>query len=165
MKKTLILSILIIASNQLSAQVTWSANVASIIYSKCSNCHNANGIAPFQLMSYQDAVQNATDIKNQVTNRTMPPWPPDPTYSHLAHERILPQQQIDAIANCPFAIPPICTLYIFNIEFNMEVLNSERSIFIFAVESLPMIPDKKTACFPELKFKLLTSTPVLSKSK
>ena len=99
MKKTLILSILIIASNQLSAQVTWSANVASIIYSKCSNCHNANGIAPFQLMSYQDAVQNATDIKNQVTNRTMPPWPPDPTYSHLAHERILPQQQIDAIAN------------------------------------------------------------------
>jgi hypothetical protein len=29
----------------------------------------------------------------------MPPWPPDPAYSHLAHERILTQQQIDAISD------------------------------------------------------------------
>ncbi len=99
MKKTLLLLLLAISSKIITAQVTWSANVASIIYTKCSNCHNANGIAPFELMSYQDAVQNATDIKDQVTNRTMPPWPPDPAYSHLAHERILTQQEIDAIAN------------------------------------------------------------------
>jgi hypothetical protein len=82
-----------------SAQITWSADIAPIIYKNCSNCHNSNGIAPFELMNYQDASQNGTDIKDQVLGGIMPPWPPDPSYSHLAHERILTQQQITDIAN------------------------------------------------------------------
>ena len=68
-----------------SAQ-TWSGEVASIIYDKCSRCHNSNGIAPFELMSFQDAVDNASDIESAVTDRVMPPWPPDNGYRLSAQE-------------------------------------------------------------------------------
>ncbi|MBK6447029.1 MAG: T9SS type A sorting domain-containing protein [Bacteroidetes bacterium] len=79
-----------------SAQ-TWSGEVASIIYDKCSRCHNSNGIAPFELMSFQDAVDNASDIESAVTDRVMPPWPPDPAYSGFAHQRVLSAQEINDI--------------------------------------------------------------------
>jgi hypothetical protein len=79
------------------AQVTWAADIAPIIYKNCSVCHNSHGIAPMELMNYNDAVQYANDIADDVTNKIMPPWPPDPSYNHLAHERILSQQEINAI--------------------------------------------------------------------
>lgn len=85
--------------NKATAQVTWSNDVASIIYTNCSKCHNSNGIAPFPLMSYQDAADHALGIESAVQDKHMPPWPPDPTYSRLAHERVLNQQEIDAIVN------------------------------------------------------------------
>ena len=78
---------------------TWSEDIAPIIYSNCSNCHNVHGIAPFELMSYADAVFNASEIKDEVADRKMPPWPPDPSFSRLAHERVLTQQQINDIVD------------------------------------------------------------------
>src|SRR4051812_36091214 len=97
MKKFLPLIIIVFALNS-QAQVTWSNKVANIVYSNCSNCHNSNGIAPFTLMNYNDAVQNGFEIQEQVENKTMPPWPPDPSFSHLAHERILSKEQISDIS-------------------------------------------------------------------
>ena len=99
MKK--LISILFISCISISSygQADWSTKVASIIYSKCSSCHNLNGIAPFSLMSYTDAVDNATDILDAVQDHSMPPWPPDPAYSRLAHERVLSTQEIASIAD------------------------------------------------------------------
>jgi hypothetical protein len=68
---------------------TWSADVASIIYNKCSNCHHAGAIGPFPLMSYQDAFVQAAGIEGSVYDDKMPPWPPDPSYRRYAHERLL----------------------------------------------------------------------------
>ena len=98
MKKFILLSAIALLTKTTSAQITWSENIAPIIYGNCSSCHNINGIAPMELMSYQNAVQNGSDIKDNVISREMPPWPPDPTYSRLAHERILTQVQIDDIS-------------------------------------------------------------------
>ncbi len=99
MKKLFPLLIISLFSNPLFSQVTWSGHIASIIYTNCSNCHNPNGIAPFELMGYQDAYQNGDDILTNVVSRAMPPWPPDPSYSNLAHPRILTEQQISDIAD------------------------------------------------------------------
>lgn len=77
----------------------WSTSVAPIIYNHCSGCHHSGSIAPFALMSYQDAVTEAPSILHDVQNRIMPPWPPDPSYKHLAHERILSQQEINTIVS------------------------------------------------------------------
>ncbi|MFN8143589.1 MAG: T9SS type A sorting domain-containing protein [Bacteroidia bacterium] len=81
----------------LSQAQTWSGSVANIIYSNCSKCHNANGIAPFTLMSYQDAVDNASDIVDAVNDKSMPPWPPDENYSGFAHQRVLSVQEVNEI--------------------------------------------------------------------
>jgi len=90
MKSFILLLLLSICVGTSLAQVPdWSTSVAAIIYNRCSNCHHSGGIAPFALMTYTDAVNNATSIGFDVNINKMPPWPPDPNYSHMAHERIL----------------------------------------------------------------------------
>src|SRR5438874_464502 len=81
-------SLLVFGIQMIHAQ-TWSENVASIIYNNCSSCHHAGGIGPFALMGYQDAVDNAANIKSYVQAKMMPPWMPDPNYSHFKGERFL----------------------------------------------------------------------------
>lgn len=78
---------------------TWSDKVASIIYSNCSSCHHTGGIGPFTLMSYEDASLQALNIKAQVQSKLMPPWKPDPDYSHFQNERKLSDDDINTIAN------------------------------------------------------------------
>ncbi len=99
MKKILLILIPSLFFKSASSQVTWSNTVASIIYNNCSSCHNTNGIAPFELLNYYDAVQNGSDIKDNVESGLMPPWPPDPNFSTLAHERILSAQEKSDIAS------------------------------------------------------------------
>ena len=82
-----------------SGQVTWSGDVANIIYTNCSNCHNSNGIGPFTLMSYQDASMNGLGIQSAVEDHIMPPWPPNSAYNRLAHERVLTAEQITTISD------------------------------------------------------------------
>ena len=91
MKKLLSFGLLLAAFATVKAQTapTWSADVASIVYNKCSNCHHAGAIGPFPLMSYSDAFVQAAGIEGSVSDGKMPPWPPDPTYRRYAHERLL----------------------------------------------------------------------------
>lgn len=90
MKKFLTLFVCIATYAVAVAQTpTWSANVASIVYNKCSNCHHEGSIGPFPLMSYQDAFVQAAGIDASVSVGNMPPWPPDPAFRRFAHERLL----------------------------------------------------------------------------
>ncbi len=75
----------------------WAQHIAPIFYSKCTSCHHSGGIAPFPLITYLDAQPWASFIKTDVQSGKMPPWPPDTTYLHYVHERVLSQQQINSI--------------------------------------------------------------------
>ena len=75
----------------------WAQDIAPIIYENCSSCHHDGGIAPFELMKFQDVYQNAHAIEHAVLEREMPPWPADPEYMHFANEDYLSQEEIDAI--------------------------------------------------------------------
>ena len=77
---------------------TWSEDIACIVYSHCSSCHNDNGVAPFSLMSYSDAFTWQWAIKSAVEARRMPPWKADNEFNELAHQRALNQQEIDLIS-------------------------------------------------------------------
>jgi len=96
--KKLILLAAIGLTFQTHAQ-NWAVDIAPILYAKCTNCHNPNGIAPFSLITYQDAYDNRNDIQQDISIRKMPPWPPDPNYNHLAHERVLTAAEKTAIIN------------------------------------------------------------------
>lgn len=73
--------------------VTWSEDAACIIYSHCSNCHRSDGMAPFNLMSYQDVVTNGTGIRAAVSTGEMPPWPPAGEQSHLGFRKDLSEDE------------------------------------------------------------------------
>lgn len=79
------------------AQDTWSNSIASIVYQNCSSCHRTGSIAPFKLESYADFTANSISIELAVQDGKMPPWPPDPAYSRLSHERILSFSEKDKI--------------------------------------------------------------------
>ncbi len=77
----------------------WSTDVAPILYNHCTGCHHSGGIAPFALMTFMDALNEAPAMLYDVQHRIMPPWPPDPSYNRLAHERLLSQQEINTISD------------------------------------------------------------------
>jgi hypothetical protein len=82
-------ALLMFLSQQTFSQATWAGEIAEIFYAKCATCHRDNGIAPFSLMTYQDAVSYVDDIQYAIESGHMPPWSPDTLYQRYAHERIL----------------------------------------------------------------------------
>lgn len=90
----LILLAALCAATHGRSQTVWSTDVAPILYQHCTACHHEGGIGIFSLMTYSQATVTAPLISNAVNSGSMPPWPPDPTYSNFAHERVLSPEQI-----------------------------------------------------------------------
>lgn len=86
-----------------SQNATWTDGVACIIYSHCTSCHNANGIAPFSLTTYSDAFLHRYSIANATADKRMPPFPPNQDKQKYAHTNTLTateiQQLQDWVAN------------------------------------------------------------------
>src|SRR5438067_12939176 len=57
-----------------SGQVTFTKDVAPILYRSCVRCHRPDEIAPMSLLTYNDARPWARAIKERVLKREMPPW-------------------------------------------------------------------------------------------
>ncbi|MEO8086575.1 MAG: T9SS type A sorting domain-containing protein [Bacteroidota bacterium] len=98
MKKYLLLSFTLLIHLSAKSQ-NWANNISCILYSHCTSCHNQNGIAPFPLLTYSDALANASEIKNQVQNKLMPPFLADVSYQQYAHQKTLSQDEINQITN------------------------------------------------------------------
>jgi Secretion system C-terminal sorting domain/Copper type II ascorbate-dependent monooxygenase, N-terminal domain/Copper type II ascorbate-dependent monooxygenase, C-terminal domain len=97
-KKLLILPLSILVHFTLVAQTpTWSEKIAPILYKNCTNCHHAGGIAPFSLLTYQEANARHHSIEHAVTEGHMPPWPPDPKFREFVKQRVLTTDEITAI--------------------------------------------------------------------
>jgi tetratricopeptide (TPR) repeat protein len=77
--------------------VTFSKDVAPILYEHCVSCHRPGEIAPFSLLTYQDARPQARALARAIHDRTMPPWKPEPGFGDFAGARRLTDQQIDTI--------------------------------------------------------------------
>jgi hypothetical protein len=72
--------------------VTFSHDVAPILYHNCASCHRTGGVAPFSLIAYSDAAKRARLIATVTAKRYMPPWlPSEPRFEH---ERKLTAAQI-----------------------------------------------------------------------
>src|SRR6202521_78431 len=74
----LLLASLASAAFPLTGQVTFSENVAPIIYSRCTGCHRPGEAAPFSLISYDDAAKRGKLIAAVTASRLMPPWRAEP---------------------------------------------------------------------------------------
>ncbi|HEV3165982.1 MAG TPA: redoxin domain-containing protein [Isosphaeraceae bacterium] len=70
-------------------QVTYAADVATIVQAKCQSCHRPGQSAPFSLLNYDQARRWSASILEVVEERRMPPWHADPKYGHFANDRSL----------------------------------------------------------------------------
>jgi mono/diheme cytochrome c family protein len=77
---------------------TYNKDVAPILNAQCALCHRPGEVAPFSLLTYQDAAKRAGLIATVTAKRFMPPWLPQPGYGKFEHERRLTDQQIALIA-------------------------------------------------------------------
>jgi tetratricopeptide (TPR) repeat protein/mono/diheme cytochrome c family protein len=77
---------------------TFNRDVAPILFEHCAPCHRPSQAAPFPLLRYGDAREQAEKIARATSDRRMPPWLPEPGEPAFAGERRLSAAQIDVIA-------------------------------------------------------------------
>jgi tetratricopeptide (TPR) repeat protein len=77
--------------------VTFSADVAPIIQSRCVTCHRPDGDAPFSLASFDDVRRRASMIMSVTKSRYMPPWKPAPGAGDFYGSRRMPDEEIAII--------------------------------------------------------------------
>jgi tetratricopeptide (TPR) repeat protein len=86
-----------LAGAQPSAPVTFSRDIAPIIFENCGVCHHPDGPAPFSLLTYASAKQHATQIAAATRTRFMPPWKSEPGSGEFLGQRHLTDEEIALI--------------------------------------------------------------------
>jgi mono/diheme cytochrome c family protein len=84
-------------TNPASVVPTFNRDIAPILYRNCSNCHRPGEVAPFALLSYQDAAKRAKQLAAITEARVMPPWKATPGYGDFKDVRRLTDRQIATI--------------------------------------------------------------------
>jgi uncharacterized protein (TIGR03437 family) len=77
--------------------VTYSEQIAPIVYNNCTKCHRTGQVTPFTLMSYSDVKQHAPTIAIVTQTHYMPPWKPETGWMQFRDQRSLTAQQISLI--------------------------------------------------------------------
>ncbi len=85
------------AAAQPRRPVTFTRDIAPIIFEQCASCHRDGQPAPFALLSYEDVRSRAELIARVTAARYMPPWKPDPGYGQFVGERRLTDDEIGLI--------------------------------------------------------------------
>lgn len=98
-----------------ASNVSFSRDIAPIVYQYCAPCHRPGEAAPFSLLTYEDVKRHASQIAVVTKRRYMPPWLPEPGYGDFVEERRLSDVQIQLIqdwvkqgspAGSPAGAPP-----------------------------------------------------------
>ncbi len=66
--------------------LTFSHDVAPILYEHCVYCHHPGDIAPMSLLTYKEVRPWAAAIRQAVVSRKMPPWLADPAVGHWSND-------------------------------------------------------------------------------
>src|SRR5262249_31962258 len=86
-----------LAAGLAGAQPTYSREVSRIFQEKCQTCHRPNDIAPFALLTYDDALKQARHIRDEVDSRIMPPWKPAKDHGDFKNNLSLTDDQRQTI--------------------------------------------------------------------
>ncbi len=77
-----------------AGKVTFSEQIAPLVYNNCAVCHHPGTAAPFSLLSYGDTRKHARTMLRAMSSHYMPPWQPEPGWGHFIGERRLSNEQI-----------------------------------------------------------------------
>lgn len=100
MRHVLLFAFAVTALNTSAQNPTWAGEIAGIFYANCTACHRDGGIAPFSLVTHEEAIAYGDEIEEHVlVEGHMPPWSPDTTYQRYSHERILTANELQNISD------------------------------------------------------------------
>jgi Flp pilus assembly protein TadD len=80
--------------SQETTRISFSRDIAPIVFRSCAPCHHSGEAGPFPLISYGDVKSHARQITDVTSRRLMPPWLPTQDGlsfeedSHLSAEQI-----------------------------------------------------------------------------
>lgn len=77
--------------------LSFTKDVAPLVFRQCAPCHRPGGSAPFNLLTYQDVRDRAPLVAASVEQRRMPPWLPEPGYGEFAGARRLSDHEVALI--------------------------------------------------------------------
>lgn len=80
------------------AAVTFARHIAPILYANCTECHRPGEVAPFSLISYEDAAKRPEWLAEVTGSGLMPPWKAAAGHGDFIGERRLSQRQKELIA-------------------------------------------------------------------
>ncbi len=78
--------------------ITFSKHIAPIFQARCVECHRTQGLASFDLQSYESARPWGKSIVKQVRDGKMPPWGLDPKVGEWKDDPTLTEEQIAMIS-------------------------------------------------------------------
>jgi len=90
---------------------TYHKDVVRILQRNCQDCHRPNQVAPFALLTYEQARRRAADLAHLTAERTMPPWPASLSYGGPFRDaRVMTDAEIATLqawveAECPEGDP------------------------------------------------------------
>ena len=106
------------AASRQSDPLTFTRDIAPILFERCAACHRPGGVAPFSVLTYEDVSPRARQLVTVTTSRYMPPWKPEPGYGEFAGARRLTDEEIariqrwaegGALEGDPSDLPPLPT--------------------------------------------------------
>ena len=77
--------------------VTFTRDVAPILFAHCTGCHRPGQIAPMSLLGYEEARPWARSMRRMVAERRMPPWFADPHVGKFTNDSSLSDREIGII--------------------------------------------------------------------
>jgi len=78
-------------------KITYNRDIAPILFANCAECHRPGEVAPFSLLTYDDAAKRAGFLSDVTRERQMPPWKAEIGHSRFLGERRLTDAQIAMI--------------------------------------------------------------------
>ncbi|HEY2459814.1 MAG TPA: hypothetical protein VGI16_03365 [Candidatus Acidoferrum sp.] len=77
---------------------TFYKDIAPILQKHCEVCHREEGIASISFAKYEEAKRFASAMRDDVRNKTMPPWFAEPGIGHFSNDPSLTAEQIASIS-------------------------------------------------------------------
>ena len=110
---SIFVAVAVFCSNNVSGQKaetppapTFDKDVAPILFNHCVSCHRPGQVAPFSLLTYDDAAKRASLIAAVTGSHFMPPWKPAPGYGDFKDPNYLTDAELATIKHWAEAKAP-----------------------------------------------------------
>ena len=78
-------------------RLTFTKDIAPIVWSRCASCHRPGEIGPFSLVTYEDVRRRAAQIATVTARRIMPPWKPVEGKGSFQNQRRLTDDELQSL--------------------------------------------------------------------